>query len=109
MCHLQELYAKYQDRGLVVLGFNCSDDRQIALDMLSADNVTFPNIIDASEAAVTVCFQKYQGKWGSAVPLSYLIDTEGKVVDAWYGYPKGHPNVKAFLAKMGIHDESSEQ
>ena len=31
MCHLQELYAKYETHGLAVLGFNASDDKKIAL------------------------------------------------------------------------------
>ena len=32
-----------------------------------------------------VCFQQYQGGYGSAVPMSYIIDRDGKIVDAWYG------------------------
>ena len=102
MCHLQDLYMQYKDKGLVVLGFDCADDKQIALEMLRDNGVTFPNIIDSSDAAQKVCFQQYQGKWGSAVPMSYVIDREGKVVNAWYGYEAGHPKVKAFLEEMGI-------
>jgi len=109
MRHLQELYMQYKDKGLVVLGFDCADDRQIALEMLRDNGVTFPNIIDSSDAALTVCFQKYQGKWGSAVPMSYVIDRDGKVVDAWYGYQEGHPKVKAFLEKMGIKEAPADR
>lgn len=105
MCHLQDLYNQYKDKGLVVLGFNCSDVAQIAIEMLQDNGVTFPNILDSSDAAVEVCFRKYQGKWGSAVPMSYVIDREGKVVNAWYGYQRGHPKVKAYLKKMGITEE----
>ncbi len=32
----------------------------------------------------------------------YVIDREGKVVNAWYGYEQGHPKVREFLEKMGI-------
>ena len=95
---------QYRDKGLVVLGFNCSDNKQIALEMLVDNGVTFPNVIDSSDAANEVCFQKYQGKWGSAVPMSYVIDREGKVVNAWYGYEQGHPKVKAFLEDAGIKE-----
>jgi hypothetical protein len=101
MCHLQELYAKYSGKGLVVLGFNASDDKKIALEMLRANGVTFPNILDSSEAATTVCFRKYQGAYGSAVPMSYVIDREGKVVDAWYGYDEGEPRAIAALRRTG--------
>ncbi len=99
---------QYQDKGLVVLGFNCSDDREIALEMLRGNGVTFPNVIDSSDTATKVCFQQYQGKWGSAVPMSYVIDREGKVVNAWYGYESGHPKVKAFLEKMGINEAAAQ-
>ena len=109
MRHLQDLYTQYKDKGLVVLGFNCSDDKQIALEMLGENGVTFPNILDSSDAAQKVCFQAYQGKWGSAVPMSYVIDRDGKVVSAWYGYEEGHPKVKAFLEKMGIKEEPADR
>jgi peroxiredoxin len=109
MCHLQELYRQYQDKGLVVLGFNCADDKQIALGMLHDNGVTFPNVIDSSDAALKVCFQQYQQRGSAAVPLSYVIDREGKVVNAWYGYEKGHPKVKAFLEKMEIKEAPAGQ
>jgi peroxiredoxin len=101
MCHLQELYAKYRDKGLVVLGFNASDDKKIALEMMRDNGVTFPNILDSSKAAIDVCFRKYQGDYGSAVPMSYIIDREGKVVAAWYGYHEGEPKAIAALRKTG--------
>ena len=50
MCHLQELYAKYKDKGLVVLGLDPADDKKIGLDLLRENGVTFPNIIEAFES-----------------------------------------------------------
>jgi peroxiredoxin len=101
MCHLQELYTKYKSKGLVILGFDASDDKKIALEMLRDNKATFPNIIDSSDAATKVCFQQYQGRYGSAVPMNYIIDREGKVVDAWYGGGKEHPKAIAALLKAG--------
>jgi hypothetical protein len=101
MCHLQELYAKYCDKGLVVLGFDCCDDKKIALEMLRDNKVTFPNVIDASKPAEKVCFEQYQHYSRSAVPMSYLIGPDGKVVDAWYGYDEGEPKAVAALQKAG--------
>ena len=101
MCHLQELYAKYKSKGLVILGFDASDDKKIALEMLRDNGATFPNVIDSSEAATKVCFRQYQGRHGSAVPMNYIIDREGKVVDAWYGGGKEHPKAIAALLKNG--------
>jgi peroxiredoxin len=104
MCHLQEIYEKYKDRGLVVLGFNCSDNKGIARGMLSADGVTFPNVRDGSRGAWNVFDKGYHGM-GAGIPLNYIIDREGKVVDAWIGYEEGHPRALIALKKAGLEVE----
>jgi hypothetical protein len=38
----------------------------------------------------------------SGVPLNYIIDAQGKVVDTWYGYQEGHPRALAALKKAGL-------
>ena len=98
MCHLQELYTQHKDKGLVILGCNASDDKQIALDFMHENGATFPCILDASEAAVKVSHQDYRS---SGVPLNYIIDRDGKIVDAWYGYEAGHRRAKRALQKTG--------
>jgi hypothetical protein len=98
MCHLQELYMQYKDHGLVILGLNASDDKQIALDFMRDNGATFPTILDSSDAAVKVTFQDYQG---SGVPLNYIIDRQGNIVEAWYGYEQGHRRAIATLKKLG--------
>lgn len=97
MCHLQELYEKYKDRDVVILGLNCADDRKIALDFLRDNSATFPNILDTSITARKVVYDDYK-KNGD--PLNYIIDREGKVVDAWYG--EGHKRAIAALEKAGM-------
>jgi hypothetical protein len=101
MCHLQELYAKYGSKGLVVLGFDACDDKKIAMEMLRDNGVTFPNIIDTSAAAEKVCFHVYQRFGRNAVPMSYIIGRDGKIVAAWYGYELGEPTAILALKKMG--------
>jgi hypothetical protein len=98
MRHLQELYLQYKDHGLVILGCNASDDKQIALEFMRENGAEFPTILDSSDAATKVSFQDYRG---SGVPLNYIIDREGKIVDAWYGYEEGHPRAMAALQKTG--------
>jgi peroxiredoxin len=84
----------------VVLGINNADDRKIALDYLKANQVTFPNILDASEAAGRAISQ-YETLGGmSAVPMTYVIDRQGKVVAAWYGYEE--TEAKKALKKLGF-------
>ena len=100
MCHLQELYENYKDKGLVTLGFNCSDDKQIALDFMHENSATFPNILDSSVIAQRTANNGYNM---SGVPLTYIIDREGQVVDAWYGYDeKSHKRAIAVLEKFGL-------
>ncbi len=99
MRHLQELYEKYKDRGMVIVGFNCSDDRRIAKVMLRANGVTFPNVRDASRIATKVVFGRYKSQ---GVPLNYIIDREGKVVDAWYGNEKDFKRALTVLEKAGV-------
>ena len=99
MCHLQELHEKYKDKDMVILGFNCSDDKQIALEFIRENSATFPNILDSSDAAKRVAFEGYKG---SGVPLNYILDREGKVVDAWLGYEEDHKRAIAALEKAGL-------
>ena len=55
---------------------------------MKANEVTFPNILEASDAANRAVSQ-YETLGGmSAVPMTYVIGRDGKVVDAWYGYEK---------------------
>ena len=98
MVDLQELHETLTDKGLVVLGFNFADDAGIAKKLLRDNQVTFPTILDASESAnhVSAMYRV------SGVPLTYLIDREGKIVDAWYGYRQGDDRGKKALQKFGI-------
>jgi len=62
--------------------------------------VTFPNALDSSEAAGRAMTQ-YETLTGmSAVPMTYLIDRDGKVVDAFYDY--GEPRAEKLLQKLGL-------
>jgi peroxiredoxin len=83
-----------------VLGVNTADDRKIALDYLKQNSVTFPNALDSSEAAGRAMSQ-YETLTGmSAVPMTYLIGRDGKVVDAWYDYRSGR--AEKMLKQLGF-------
>lgn len=99
MCHLQELYEKYKDKNVVILGFNSSDSKKIALEFLQDNSATFPNILDSSHTARMVAYDDYKQ---SGVPLNYIIDREGMIVDAWYGYEGGHKRAITALEKAGM-------
>jgi peroxiredoxin len=99
MRHLQKLHEKYRDKGLVILGFNSSDDKKIAMEFLRENSATFPTVLDSSDAARKV---DYEGYKCTGVPLNYIIDRQGKIVDAWYGYEEGHARALAALEKAGL-------
>ena len=103
MPYLSDLYRKYKDKGLLVLGFDFADEKKIALDFLKENSADFPNIIDASEPAQKVFLEDYQKLKGmSGVPLNYIIDREGKIVNGWYGHDtETKPWIEA-LKKAGI-------
>ncbi len=102
MCHLQKLHEKYRDKGLMILGFNCSDDKKIAIEFLRENGATFPMVLDSSEAAVQIGFRGYRMP---GVPVNYVIDREGKIAGAVYGYEKGHERMLAALKKAGLKIE----
>jgi peroxiredoxin len=103
MPHLQSLYAKYRDQGLVVLGVNVSDDREITRTFLHEQGVTFPNILDASPAAV------YSRDYGvGTIPVNYLINRDGIVVDGWIGYLEGKARVNPALRTLGFGAAGSQ-
>ena len=97
MRHLQKLHEKYSSKNLVILGFNCSDDRKIALEFLGENGAAFPTILDSSEAAVKVGFRDYKG---SGVPLNYIIDPQGKIMGMEVLTPEVGRNVEELIRQV---------
>jgi peroxiredoxin len=99
--HLQKLYEKHKDKGLVVLGLNFVDDKRIAQVFLRENPMTFPIIHDCSPAARRAVREHYKNKT-AAVPMSCIIDPQGRIVDAWCGYEGNHKRALAALQKAGL-------
>ena len=100
MRHLQEFQDRHAGRGLIVVGLNTHDRKDLVLSFLSQHGLKFPMILDMSINA-----QMVEDKYGSAaIPLHCIFGTDGKVVDAWYGYQEGHARAKRALARCGIPD-----
>jgi peroxiredoxin len=98
MRHLQKQYENYKDKDVVVLGYNCGDDKKIALDFMQENSATFPNILDWSHNGKKPYFD-YRV---NGVPTNYIIDREGKIVDSWLGYEEGHKRAIEALEKLGV-------
>jgi hypothetical protein len=87
---------KYKDKGLVVLGMN-ANEKNVALDVLRANGATFANVIDSSEPTRKIWNEDYDT---GNIPMSYIIDADGKIVAAWSDYHEGEPDVMAALQKV---------
>jgi beta-lactamase regulating signal transducer with metallopeptidase domain/peroxiredoxin/outer membrane lipoprotein-sorting protein len=79
---IQKIYSQYKDAGLVVLGYNATDDAKQARETLHANGITFPSILDTSAEARRIRSQDYKmsGFWAK----SYVIDRTGKIVASLY-------------------------
>lgn len=103
MPYLSELHRRYAGKDLVIVGFNSTDEATLAGEYARKRAFKFPVIVDPSPAGQEVCLQKYQTVKGmSAVPLNYIIDREGRVVDAWYGYRSGDDRGLKNLRRLGV-------
>jgi peroxiredoxin len=98
MVHLQKMHTDLGGKGLVLLGFNCSDDATIAKNLLREHGVTYPTVLDSSPAALAAAHAYGM----SGVPLTYLIDRDGKVVESFYGFSEGDWRGLESLEKLGI-------
>lgn len=99
MPQLQSLYEKYKESGPVVLGLNAVDDKRIAQFFMRTNALTFPNVFDSSAATRKVLSEDYRNKTGD-LPLSCIVDSQGTVVDTWYGYD--HNRALEALKKAGL-------
>jgi peroxiredoxin/outer membrane lipoprotein-sorting protein len=98
---LQQLYERQKDKGLVVLGFNFTDDKRVIRAFLRENPLTFPVLHDCSKIARRVATDSYGDKT-SAVPMSCIIDRQGRIVDIWLGYEGNHKRAIAALEKAGL-------
>ena len=100
MPHLEAAHKKYKDKGLVVLGFNCADDKKIALEFLKEYSATFPNVLDTSKKANEIRDDRYKC---SAVPVNFIIDRNGIIADVIIGYEgEGDDRCIKAIEKLGI-------
>ena len=97
LIHARDISEKYSGGKLTVIGFNCTDKKSIALDYLKKLSIRFPSVLDSSAEAQKIFFEEYQKPGMSGVPLSYLIDQDGRIISAWYGIGENDEHVVSVL------------
>lgn len=80
---LDELYARYQRVGFNLLGVNIDDDSRRAMQMIEELGVSFPVLFDARKEVSKL----YEVE---AMPVTVLVDREGKVRYIHHGYKPGY-------------------
>ena len=101
MPHLEEMHDKYREKGLRIVGFNCADSRETVEEFFSEFRTSYQTVLDSSAEAKEVFSTRYQRIKGiSAVPLNYIIDRDGKIARAWYGFDDGEHGEEGWLLDL---------
>ena len=69
---LKDLYAKYGDEGLVIVGVSLDEDPKALQEMVSSKGITWPQVRDAKEVIVKLFNVK-------GTPVYYVLDRDGKI------------------------------
>jgi len=70
---LKELYAKYLDQGVAVVGISLDDELKPLQEMVKSLGMSWPQIHDADKSLMKLFNVR-------GTPTYYLIDREGKIV-----------------------------
>ena len=70
---LKEVYAKYLDQGVAVVGISLDEELKPLQEMVKSKGMAWPQIHDADNSLVKLFNVK-------GTPTYYLIDREGKIV-----------------------------
>lgn len=70
---LKELFERYKDQGVVVVGISLDEDVKLVQEMVASKGITWPQVSDADETV-----RKLYNVKGT--PSYYLLDRDGKIV-----------------------------
>lgn len=83
MPHLQKLYSQYKDIGFTIYGINIDNNKVKAAKMAKDLGAKFPILFDNTQKVSKLYSIK-------AMPLTLLIDRDGKVRHMFSGYKPGY-------------------
>ncbi len=83
--HLQQMYEKWKEEGLVILGLAVSDTEKSVKNFREEEGLTYPMAVKTKSVQKT--FKQAVGEFGG-IPTIYLFDRRGQLKHAWTGYQK---------------------
>ncbi|MEP6756593.1 MAG: TlpA disulfide reductase family protein [Chthonomonadales bacterium] len=102
MPHIEKVYQSVKDQNVVVLGVCVWDEKKPYEEWVPANKskYTFKFAFDpAGRAANNIAGGMYNV---SGIPTTYIIDKDGKIVEAVVGYQDGDTRVESALKKVGV-------
>ena len=90
---MEKIYSDYKDRGLVVLGVNVAEDRDVIDAFIQKHSFAYP-IVMSSESSILTDYKV------NAYPTFVLIE-EGRVIAELIGFP-GEPALPHMLEKSKL-------
>ena len=73
MPSMEALYSRYREKGLEILAVNCGEEKEQVLAFMTNNGLSFPAALDSDG--------KVSGNYGiQAIPTSFIIDREGKII-----------------------------
>jgi cytochrome c biogenesis protein CcmG/thiol:disulfide interchange protein DsbE len=92
---LQQLWTKWQSRGVVLLGVDGPESESDALGFVHQYGITYQNVRDTIDGGTAISYG------ATANPETFFINQDGVIVARWIG-PISEQNVQAELAKLHI-------
>ena len=103
MPHTQEVAAHYKEQGVVVVA-NCTSDTRAKFEQwVKTNQAKYPDVIWTHDPAEKSPERVSLAKYGvGGIPCQFILDREGKVVEAVFGYLEGEVILEVALAKAGV-------
>ena len=95
MPSMEALYDRYKEKGLEILAVNCGEGQRDVLTFMRDNGLSFPALLDGDG--------RVSNSYGiQAIPTSFIIDREGKIVSRLVGSidwdtPKIHAVIESLL------------
>jgi cytochrome c biogenesis protein CcmG/thiol:disulfide interchange protein DsbE len=91
--HFVELYNKYKEKGLVILGLSLDTDLKRLKNFIKEKNIEYPVLVGARKLIKTYAVK--------GIPTAYLIDKDGSIAGKFVGYvPGAEKDIEKLILKL---------